>query len=134
MIYHEWINDFIFFVHCSLVQVDMPGRLSPRSLSAYHLSCSLAFVLFIFVLFRGPRLVHGLLSCFPSAAWLVNGIQTVENKTLSEMVLWCSWLSHLSNTQKVSGSNPDRIMNAPVRFLLLFLLLCSLFFFFFSLV
>jgi hypothetical protein len=35
------------------------------------------------------------------------------SKHLHQLVLWCSWLSLLSNTQAVPGSNPGGIMFLP---------------------
>ena len=105
----------------------MLGHAFSRLLAACHLSFSFAFVLFILVLFRGPMSVYAV----PVLPWHSQGlekrIRTVRDENPSEMVLWCSWLSHLSNTQKVSGSNPDRIIISRVRFLLLFPLRRSIF-------
>ena len=42
------------------------------------------------------------------------GICTVTTKISTSMVLWCSWLSLLSNTQAVPGSNPGGIIVLPV--------------------
>ena len=42
------------------------------------------------------------------------GTYTTMAKFLASMVLWCSWLSLLSNTQAVPGSNPGGIIVLPV--------------------
>jgi len=59
---------------------------------------------------RGIRVWVAWLRARPNSEWIYCYLEL----NFPSMVLWCSWLSLLSNTQAVPGSSPGGIIVLPV--------------------